>query len=71
MAEAQDASRVTSEAPPTQTAPEDALLHLRSEILKQILSELNSEAEARTDCSGSGFAKWVSFTKLGGLDSGT
>lgn len=58
MAEAQDASRGTSESPPTQTAPEDALLNLRSEIVKQISSELNHEREEGA------FAKYVSFTKI-------
>jgi hypothetical protein len=58
MAEAQDASRGTSEAPPTQTAPEDALLELRSEIVKQISSELNHERE------DGAFAKYVSHTKI-------
>ena len=64
MAETQTTPQGTSESPSTQTAPEDALMSVRSEILKQISSELNSETEARSDCSGSGFAKWVSHTKI-------
>lgn len=45
MAETPATPRGTSEAPPTQTAPENALLNLRSEILKQISSELSHERE--------------------------
>ena len=58
MAEAQDAPRGTSEAPPTETTPEDALLNLRSEIVKQIADELNHEREEGA------FAKYVSHTKI-------
>lgn len=46
--------------PSTQTAPEDALLDLRSEIVKQISSELSHEHEEGA------FAKYVSHTKIPG-----
>jgi hypothetical protein len=64
MAETQNTSRETSETPSTQTAAEDALMNVRSEILKQISSELDSKSETQVNCSGSGFAKYVSHTKI-------
>jgi hypothetical protein len=47
----------TPETPTTQTASEDALLHIRSEIVKQISSELSHEGE------DSAFVKYPVHTK--------
>jgi hypothetical protein len=60
MAETPATPRGTSETLPAQTAPEDALLNLRSEIVKQISSELNHERE------DGAFAKYVIHTKIPG-----
>jgi hypothetical protein len=45
MSETPAASHRAPEIPTTQTATEDALLYVRSEIVKQISSELSHEGE--------------------------
>jgi hypothetical protein len=64
MAETQTTSRETSETPSNQPVAEEALMNVRSEILKQISCALNSETE------DGNFTKWYSHTKIpGGLES--